>query len=791
MILFKTVFLSKSYMRRTAMDDFFKFKRLLFLGATNYQLPAIKKAKELGCIVITTSSDLKEIGHLYSDLSLNISTTDKQGILKAAKNYKIDAIMTYASNASVETVSYVAEQLNLPGNNLEASKILQDKGRFRIFQKENHLPCPDFIVIENLNNHKDISKLENMLKKSELISKPTDSGGSKGQGVLKDISQAKLLFESALTFSNNKQVIFEEKLNATILELDGDVFFQNNELSFAYYGHNYFKNNSKFKVPVGEIFPAQINDSIKNELDKQFSIIIKKLKLNAGCINFDALVCGDKVYIVDIALRNGGNFVPEMIKASSGFDMTAASIYAAFGKTYEQQINQQEIPVVSYILSSMEEGTFIDFNLTPAMYEQLIFSQLFIDVGDKIKAFETGDKTLGVVAFKFNSLEKAIEFSQNVDDYVQVNVDTLSRPKGTIGFRTCSFLDNKLTQARKSNDKKLQEILLKQFYFNNQNSSSCENDSEFSIKHYEADLSYEINGKKIHGLERLYKRQLVVEPILQCSANCRHCLRQNYSPFSLNNNDLSLIAQAISESKELEDVRELLITGGDPLLVPLMLRNFLDELTKRNTKIKTVRIASRLPIHNPHAINDAIIALFRKKYPFKIEMATQINHSLELFDEVKEAYSKIREHVTIYNQTVLLKGINDNLEDLSELCDELRYLGIENHYIFHCVPMKEADSFRTNLDESLELIRNLTSSGNFSGRAKPQFAVMTDIGKITLYEGSIIDRSEDKILLQSNYQIKDRLKWNPNWELPQNALVDERGLLRVWYKDKVKCLEHI
>ena len=135
-----------------------------------------------------------------------------------------------------------------------------------------------------------------------------------------------------------------------------------------------------------------------------------------------------------------------------------------------------------------------------------------------------------------------------------------------------------------------------------------------------------------------------------------------------------------------------------------------------------------------------------------------------------------------------MAGINDNVSDLIDLCDELRYLGIENHYIFHCVPMKEADEFRTSIDDSLKLVRDLTTSGYISGRAKPQLALMTDIGKITLYEGSIIDRKDDRILLQTNYSYKNRLEWNPYWELPSNAIVDENGLLQVWYKDK-KCSE--
>ena len=63
------------------------------------------------------------------------------------------------------------------------------------------------------------------------------------------------------------------------------------------------------------------------------------------------------------------------------------------------------------------------------------------------------------------------------------------------------------------------------------------------------------------------------------------------------------------------------------------------------------------------------------------------------------------------------------------------------------------------------------------------FAAMTDIGKITLYEGTVLARKDNKVLLQSHYSYADRLRWNPNWKLPKTAAVDENGLLRMWYLD--------
>jgi lysine 2,3-aminomutase len=88
---------------------------------------------------------------------------------------------------------------------------------------------------------------------------------------------------------------------------------------------------------------------------------------------------------------------------------------------------------------------------------------------------------------------------------------------------------------------------------------------------------------------------------------------------------------------------------------------------------------------------------------------------------------------------------------------------------------------RTTLDEGIKLIRSVVMSGQISGRAKPMFVAMTDIGKITLYEGVIISRDlkSNRLLLQSDYSYESRLKWNPKWQKPDSVEIDNNGLMRV------------
>lgn len=307
---------------------------------------------------------------------------------------------------------------------------------------------------------------------------------------------------------------------------------------------------------------------------------------------------------------------------------------------------------------------------------------------------------------------------------------------------------------------------------------------ECNLKHYEAGLETQELAEAVPGIERLYKKTIVVEPTLICLAHCRYCLRSNYKKHTLTEKQLLEIAKYCGNETNRISLSEMLITGGDPLIVPQRLEVLLNALIEYAPNIKIIRIGTRVPGHDPKRIDESIIGLFKNKPTLRFEIATQINHPIEFSPEVQEAFKKISDlGVKIYAQNVLLKGVNDNITTLVELYNKMRENNIEAHYLFHCIPMIGIHHLRTSIEKGLDLIKELVCAGKISGRAKPMFAAMTDIGKITFYEGVIQKKENDRVLLQSNYRYVDRLKWNPSWLLPQTAEVDKNGLLRVWYID--------
>lgn len=92
---------------------------------------------------------------------------------------------------------------------------------------------------------------------------------------------------------------------------------------------------------------------------------------------------------------------------------------------------------------------------------------------------------------------------------------------------------------------------------------------------------------------------------------------------------------------------------------------------------------------------------------------------------------------------------------------------------------------RTSLAKGLALATELSSCGEFSGRAKPRYAVMSEVGKIVVYQGSILEHraADNAVLLRSGYRLETRQKWNPGWTPPEGVHVDKGGFLSTWYAD--------
>jgi lysine 2,3-aminomutase len=305
-------------------------------------------------------------------------------------------------------------------------------------------------------------------------------------------------------------------------------------------------------------------------------------------------------------------------------------------------------------------------------------------------------------------------------------------------------------------------------------------------RHYESEIVLQHRGQRLAGVERLYRRTVLLEPTTVCAAHCRWCLRGQYPVKTLSEDEIVNAARYFGEAAECAEVDEVLITGGDPLMSPKLLRRALTALQEFAPNIRTIRIGSRVPFQAPERIDDDLLSVLSALRHHRLEIGINVNHPVEFWPETRAALARLRAAGAIlYNQHPLLKGVNDDLATLSALYAALRDTEIEAHYLFHAIPMRGMSHHRTSVMKGAQLALRLAASGEFSGRAKPRYALMTDIGKIVLYEGAILRRrtADNAILLRSGYRPEDRLRWNPSWRMPDSVELDDEGFMCVWYQD--------
>lgn len=393
------------------------------LGGSHFQISAIKYAREAGYYVITADYLPNNPGHKFSHEYHNISTIDKDAVLKLAQKLKIDGIVSYASDPGAPTAAYVAEKLSLPGNPYESVKILQRKDLFRKFLKNNGYLVPEYKSFTNINSAKTFAS--ERLKIKVIVVKPADSSGSKGVSKITDIISFDNAFKKAEKYSLSKIVIVEDFIEKAIYEMDGDGFVWKGKLTFACFGNQHNDLDCNPYVPMGISFPYIQEKFIQRKAYYIIDSIISKLNMQLGSINIEYLTDNDgNIYILEIGPRSGGNLIPEVIKYATNVDLIAYSVDGAMGKDCSDlKMKETDGFYSSYILHAKKNGIVKKINIDPIIKDKIIQQNILVKSGDKVKKFDGSNNTLGTFILKFDNQEEMIFYLDRMTDFITVCVN--------------------------------------------------------------------------------------------------------------------------------------------------------------------------------------------------------------------------------------------------------------------------------------------------------------------------------------------------------------------------------
>ncbi len=273
-------------------------------------------------------------------------------------------------------------------------------------------------------------------------------------------------------------------------------------------------------------------------------------------------------------------------------------------------------------------------------------------------------------------------------------------------------------------------------------------------------VSDPLNEENLMVVKRLihrYPDRAVLLVTNRCSAYCRHCNRKRN--WKKNEKDISIqeIEKATLYLKNNPEIREVIISGGDPLMLSTeKLKEILDAVWSVKT-IEVVRIGTRVPVFLPMRISENLCKLL-ESYP-SIWINTQFNHPTEITEESKSACEKLQKAgIPISNQSVLLKGINDSAEIIIELCQKLQKIKVRPYYLFQCDLVEGTEHFWTPLSVGKEIIRKMI--GFTGGLCVPRFVI--DLpggkGKIPVLPDYIINEDESEIIFKNYAGEKIRYK---------------------------------
>ena len=261
------------------------------------------------------------------------------------------------------------------------------------------------------------------------------------------------------------------------------------------------------------------------------------------------------------------------------------------------------------------------------------------------------------------------------------------------------------------------------------------------------------------SIARQYRDRVAFTVTDMCANYCRHCFRKELVvdrdiQFRM---DLEEGLDWIAEHKE---VRDVLITGGDPFVLSNDKIEYLIRKLRELDHLEMIRFGTRTPIVLPQRITPALQKILKPYHKIPIWINTQCNHPKEITEETARAvFDLLSCGVNVGNQAVLLKGINDDPETFRRLHQKLLQVRIRPYYVFYCEPAPGIDHFRTPVEKGAELIRDAIR-GHTTGLAQPMYVIATNIGKIPLMPDYYIMGKDDKEYTLKNYEGK-LTKW-PN-----------------------------
>ncbi len=384
-------------------------KKIMILGAGIYQVPLIKKAREMGLETIVVSIDGPYPGFKYADKIYKYDTRDVDAILAAAICENIDGIVTTGTDVAVRAIGFVCDALNLPGISKKAARLLTDKADMKIAFSEGVSTSP-FRIIKNKEQAAEAARLIGY----PVMVKACDVSGSRGISRVDGDEGLGKAVDYAFAATHTDHIIIEKMVTGYEIGVDG--FVRNGETVLCLPHDKYIARCDATTVPAGHSFPFKGSAALKEAIRREFDNVVKATGLNNCAVNMDVFVTGeDSVSVLEAGGRCGATTIPELISIYTGIDYYEAMIRTAMGEAFDFT-PKKATPCMGRLLTSPITGCIraIDEEGLEKIRQEGICFSLDYGVGDTVHKMQDGTDRIGQIIMETEKEEEIQAMAEKI-----------------------------------------------------------------------------------------------------------------------------------------------------------------------------------------------------------------------------------------------------------------------------------------------------------------------------------------------------------------------------------------
>lgn len=401
-------------------------KVLVVLGGAEKSLPLVRCANELGCKVVLVDKNPENACRREADVFCEASTLDHHQVVEIARAHGANGIVSFGSDLMALACARTAEALALPGNPPMAVEAMVRKDLFRPFLAANGFATPRHASAAEVNECDWAASGMRL----PVIVKPSDSAGSAEVRRVENWADLASAFMLAKSASRCGQVIVEEFINRAHINLiAGDIFVDDGRI--AYFGllDSHRAAAAAPFLPTGTSYPCSVDPKQVLRVRAELQRLITALGLRSGPVNVELMIGQDnRIYAIELAPRNGGNAIPELLGIAEGVDLVAALVDVSLGASPAQPWpdfvqNPALDCITNYMIHSQVDGRFSSLSMADEIMPHVRGMVLDVQPGDEIHLFDRAPNAIGTLWLRFDDARRQQEIAARLPDLVQVHLE--------------------------------------------------------------------------------------------------------------------------------------------------------------------------------------------------------------------------------------------------------------------------------------------------------------------------------------------------------------------------------